>query len=84
MIHFNSSKLPPADSVRDEEQIIPDVQSAEDVMRREDNVINAQDAFDPYGYGLTGQPVQMPIWTWLMLGAVFGGIILILALRGIR
>lgn len=57
--------------VRDEEQIIPDVKANEDKLQRDLNMMDAQAAFDPYGYGLDGQPLGLPTWaTWCLIAAI--------------
>lgn len=72
MIHFNSSHkpLPPADSLRDEEQIIPDIDSIESIKRYEDHVLDAETAWDPIMSPVNYNP---PNWFFMLVTVVILG-----------
>lgn len=74
MSPFNKGHADRVD-VRDEEQIIPDVTNAEDSTRRYADIENAYDAF-----GNPDIPIEMPIWSWVAVGAAMIIIISFVAL----
>jgi hypothetical protein len=70
MVKFTTEKLPPADSIRDEELIIPDIDTIENIMRRESHAMDAESTWEPLPPPHHYNP---PTWYFALLVVILMG-----------